>query len=303
MGMTRFQTSVVLAAVVLAGASLSAQAPAPQPGQVSRPTPTPQAPSQAQPVVVFQDSQTAREVQQQLRELMYRFPPSLHQVIQADPSLLSRPDYIAAYPPLVAFLQQHPDVARNPSFYFGEAAYEQPQSDRARSLGVIRNTIEGIGFLTGFLTVISLVYSLLRQALEYRRWKKQLQIQTELHTKLFDRMTNNQELLAYIESGAGRRFLEGAAPTPTIVPATAPTTIAPVMRILWSVQIGVVVVAAGIGFWIARATVDDVDLSSVFQVMGSLAIAVGIGFIASALLSWALSLRMGLMTAPEAKAE
>jgi hypothetical protein len=63
-------------------------------------------------------------------------------------------------------------------------------------------------------------------------------------------------------------------------------------------------VALGIGFWIARGTVDDADLISVFQVMGSLAIAVGVGFVVSALMSWALSQRMGLLaTTPPAKAE
>ena len=81
------------------------------------------------------------------------------------------------------------------------------------------------------------------------------------------------------------------------------SSIAPVARIMWSVQIGVVVVFAGIGFWIARGSIDDVDLASVFQVMGSLAIAVGVGFVVSAVLSWALSQRMGLIAANTAKAE
>ena len=78
---------------------------------------------------------------------------------------------------------------------------------------------------------------------------------------------------------------------------------APVARILWSVQIGVVVVAAGVGFWIARGTVEDVDVANLFWVMGSLAMAVGIGFVASALVSWALSLRMGLIATPASKVE
>jgi len=142
--------------------------------------------------------------------------------------------------------------------------------------------------------VIALVYALLRQTLEYRRWRRHIQIQTDIHTKLLDRMTNNQELLAYIETSAGRRFLE--APVPLMAQAPA-SSIAPVARILWSVQIGVVLVAAGIGFWIARTTVNDPDLISIFQVMGSLAMSVGVGFVVSALMSWALSQRMGLLAA------
>jgi hypothetical protein len=192
-------------------------------------------------------------------------------------------------------------VVRNPAFYFGSFGnFDRGYTESDRKIEVLRNTLEGITFLTGFLTVISLLYALLRQAIEYRRWRRQIQIQTEIHTKLLDRMTNNQELLAYIETSAGRRFLEAPVPLMAQPPASS---IAPVARILWSVQIGIVVVAAGIGFWIARGTVNDADLISVFQVMGSLAIAVGVGFVVSALMSWALSQRMGLLAAPHAKAE
>jgi hypothetical protein len=303
--MNRFHTaSFVLAAAAIAtsATSISAQE-APVPSR-SRTAPVAPAPAVAQtaPVVVYQNPTNARDVQQQLRDILDAYPPSLRQLIRLDPSLMLREDFMAPYPALAAFLQQHPEVARNPGFYFGEQYFEREQTDRERTLGMVRNTLDGIGFLAGFLTVISLVYALLRQALEYRRWRRQIQIQTEIHTILLDRMTNNQELLAYIETAAGRRFLE--APMPLMAAAQTPSmSIAPVARILWSVQIGVVVVAAGIGFWIARTSVDDVDLASVFQVMGSLAMAVGVGFVVSAMLSWALSQRMGLIAANAPKAE
>jgi hypothetical protein len=260
-------------------------------------TPAPQA---QPPVVFYQGGDNYRAVQNQLRDVLNRYPPSLRELIRLDPTLLNRADYMAPYPQLSAFLQLHPEIERNPAYYFGQPSYDEQRTPRDRVLDTIRNTIDGIGFLTGFLTVVCLLYALLRQGIEYRRWRRQIQIQTDVHTKLLDRMTNNQELLAYIETAAGRRFLE--APV-SVVNSPAASPLAPVTRILWSVQIGVVVVAAGIGFWVARATVDDVDLSSVFQVMGSLAIAVGVGFVVSALLSWALSLRMGLISASVPKAE
>ena len=296
--------SLALAAILAAGAPVFAQDI-----QVSRP---PTAPALAQPtapqspqnpVVVYQNPGNAREVQQQLREILEAYPPSLRQLLVLDPSLMQREDYMAAYPALNAFLQQHPEIQRNPAFYFGEPGrfFAVAQTERERTLDMIRNTIDGIGFLTGFLVVITLVYSLLRQALEHRRWRRQIQVQTDVHTKLLDRMTNNQELLAYIETTAGRRFLE--APIPLVAAQGMAASLAPVARILWSVQIGVVVVAAGVGFWVARASVDDVDLASVFQVMGSLAISVGVGFVVSAILSWALSQRMGLLGNPVAKVE
>jgi hypothetical protein len=255
------------------------------------------------PFVVYQDPgriQGAGEVRGQLQQILSAYPPSLRQLLALDPTLTQREDYMAPYPALTAFLQQHPEIVRNPVFYFGSPSNDRGYTESDRRLEVLRGTLEGVTFLTGFLVVISLVYGLLRQAIEYRRWRRQIQIQTDIHTKLLDRMTNNQELLAYIETSAGRRFLE--APVPLMAQAPA-TSIAPVARILWSVQIGVVVVAAGIGFWIARTTVTDADLISVFQVMGSLAMSVGVGFVVSALMSWALSQRMGLLAAPPAKAE
>jgi hypothetical protein len=304
--MSRIHTaSFALAATVAVGLSTPVFAQDLQAPTRPRSAPAqPVAPEAQQPVVVYQNSQTARDVQQQLREVLDRYPPSVRQLIQLDPTLMSRPDYMATYPQLQGFLQQHPEVVRNPTFYFGSPYndYERDLSDRQRTLNVVKNTIEGIGFLTGFLTVISFIYSLLRQALEYRRWRRQVQIQTDVHTKLLDRMTNNQELLAYMETASGRRFLE--APIAMSGPSSSlGSTLAPLTRILWSVQIGVVVVAAGIGFWIATTTIVDADLAVVFQVMGSLAIAVGVGFVVSAILSWALSQRMGLIAPPAVKVE
>src|SRR5688500_18337341 len=203
--MSRFHTAVLgLAAIVASSVvTISAQEP-PVP---SRPATVPAAPAPQSapqpgqtPIVVYQNPGNAREVQQQLREILEAYPPSLQQVIRLDPSLMQRADFMAPYPALSVFLQQHPEIVRNPSFYFGEPFFQRERTDRERTLDTIRGTIDGIGFLTGFLVVITLVYSLLRQALEYRRWRRQIQIQTDVHTKLLVRMTNNQELLAYIET-------------------------------------------------------------------------------------------------------
>ena len=303
--MNRIHTAPLLVAGALVAAVASpvfAQAP-PQP---ANPPAAPPAVAPAQrpaPVVVYQNPerlQNANEVQSELRRILSAYPPSVRQLLAIDPTLMQREDYMAPYPALTAFLQQHPEVVRNPNFYFGSPSYDRPYTDSDRRISAVQSVLEGLTFLTGFLTVIALVYALLRQALEYRRWRRQIQIQTEIHTKLLDRMTNNQELLAYIETSAGRRFLESPVP---LVAQSPGSSMAPVARILWSVQIGVVVVAAGIGFWIARATVNDPDLISVFQVMGSLAMSVGVGFVVSALMSWALSQRMGLLAAPAAKVD
>ena len=270
------------------------------PAGAQQPPAVPPAPVPPQPqVVLYQNTATdANQVRQQLEELLRQYPPSVRQVLQVDPTLMNRPDYIAPYPLLVGFLQQHPEIARNPSFFFGEAYFEREQTDRQRAFNVMRDIIGGFAFLIGFVVAISLIYSLLRAAIEHRRWRRQIQIQTDVHTKLFDRLTSNQDLLAYMESPAGRRFLESAP----IAAAMPQATMAPITRMLWSVQIGIVVAAVGGGFWMARGAVDDVDVSRVMTVMGTLAVAVGVGFIISAMVSWLLSMRLGLLSGVKSEA-
>ena len=268
----------------MAGVASAQQPPAPPPS-----VPAPGVP--AVPAVVYPPATDARETQQQLRELLEQYPPALREVLQVDPTLAQRADYMAPYPALAAFLQAHPEVTRNPAYFFGERYFERPTTSSERTMRELRQTLEGAAFLTGFLTVVALIFMLLRHALDYRRWRRQMQIQTEMHTKVFDRLTSNQELMAYIESPAARRFLE-AGPVAT---AEATPTSAPVARILWSVQIGVVIAAIGLGFWAARGTVTNLEVLNAFEVMGTLALAVGVGFVASAMVSWLLSQRLGLL--------
>ena len=69
---------------------------------------------------------------------------------------------------------------------------------------------------------------------------------------------------------------------------------APVSRILWSVQAGVVVMLAGAGLWLARTHVFD-ELSQLLYIVSLLAVSLGFGFVLSALASYALSRRLGLL--------
>src|SRR4051794_4986019 len=93
------------------GASRAAeavQAPAPaaraSPGG-SRPPEASRAPA---PVT---DDQNARETRDRVHEILEQYPPSVGQVLQLDPTLLSKPDYMASYPKLAAYVGQHPEVA------------------------------------------------------------------------------------------------------------------------------------------------------------------------------------------------
>ena len=65
-------------------------------------------------------------------------------------------------------------------------------------------------------------------------------------------------------------------------------------RVLWPVQAGVVLAAIGAGFWIARRAITDSDLLVAFEVLSTLAIVIGIGFVLSAIVSWGLLRHFGL---------
>src|SRR3954470_22038229 len=111
---------------VLAQSVKSIQSP-PEAARPQRPVATVPLVGQS-PVVVYQNPNeipNARNIEEQLRRIMDAYPPSLRVVLQNDPALLQRDDYVAPYPALALFLQQHPEVVRNPSFFLG-----QPYSER-----------------------------------------------------------------------------------------------------------------------------------------------------------------------------
>jgi hypothetical protein len=278
---------LVTASLFLAGTGpLSAQV---------RPLPTPQ-PGQPPPAnATFQETPDARFTRVELEQLLRQYPPSVGAVFMHDPSLLSRPEYLEPYPALVAFLAQHPEVARNPGFFFGTFQFrERDPKDRAFEL--LGMMLGGLAALAVFAAFISLLVWLIRAVIDHRRWLRLSRVQTEVHTKLMDRLTNNEDLLAYIQSPSGRRFLESA---PITLEGEPPPTSAPLSRILWSLQAGIVLVALGVGFRLAQRNVME-EVAEGFYVLGVVAIALGTGFAISALAAYFISTRLGLTPTPKA---
>ncbi len=260
------------------------------PGATAAAQPRPPAPRPSDAPV---DEQTARETRERLQQVLEQYPPSVPQVLRLDPSLLGKPDYLATYPTLAAFLTQHPEVAHNPVFFLGEARLNGADGGRTKALEVLENILGGVAILIGLMTLLGAVVWLLRSIIEHRRWLRATKIQTDAHTKIVDRLTSNEDMMAYIQSPAGQRFLSSAAVTIDIAPQAMS---APFNRILWSVQAGVVLTAVGLGLWFARNNVIE-EVGQVLQVLSILTIALGVGFIASALVSYALSRQLGLVPA------
>jgi hypothetical protein len=234
----------------------------------------------------------AQRTRDGLSRLLDRYPPAVRETLALDPSLLENQAYLAPYPALVSFLTNHPEIAHNPSFYIGERYGRRGLPDRATQVTEMwRDALGGLAAFIGFGMAIGLLVWLIRTIVDYRRWSRLAKVQTDVHTKLLDRFTANDDLLAYIQSPAGSKFLESS---PIRLDARPQAVGAPLGRILWSVQGGLVLVAGGIGLELVGARVAD-EAAQPLHALGVLAIALGLGFVISAVVSFVISQRLGLI--------
>jgi hypothetical protein len=254
---------------------------------------TPAAARQTQPPpdtqrVVVQDADWVRN---ELQNILRGYPRTVGEILRRDPSLMGRTDYMAAYPQLVAFLAQHPEIPRNVEFYFeGYGSWgRQPYDPEFEALGVLLGGMAGF-FL--FTTVLGVFAWLVRAVIQHRRWLKSSQVQADVHGKLMERMHTNEELLAYVQSPAGRRFLESSSPAQPDMD-NPPSIGAPVGPIIWSMMAGIVLTTVGIGFRLAGMYIGD-DSQRAFIVVGVIIIALGVGFMLASLMAYLVSSRLGL---------
>jgi hypothetical protein len=138
---------------------------------------------------------------------------------------------------------------------------------------------------------------IVRISLDNRRWNKMVKVQMDTHTKLLDRFASSQEMLAYMQSDAGRKFLEA----PLFEDQRRQVSVLPFSRILWSVQVGIVAAFFGAGILFLRGRVaPDADVG--FQVFGTLILTLGIGFLVSGAVSYVLAKYFGLLERRDALA-
>jgi hypothetical protein len=291
----RFRTAALLAALAL---PLTLAAAQPKTASPVRPDSAP----------ALSEKDTAA-LQRQLIDLL-KLSPRLTTVVAHDPSLLADTDYVTRNnPQLAAFLAAHPDIARNPEFYLfshmnpGDNGPDEAL-ERAVWPEIYRNPGRRTGFdeflsdappLLAFACFLAAVIWGIRVLIENRRWSRTFKLQSEVHGRLIDKFSSSQELAAYMQTEAGKRFLE-AAPIPlhSDTPQSIPNAVA---RILTPIQIGVVMVLLGIGCILLRHT--DVNNEVRMLVWGTVILMPGIGFILSAGITWILASRLGLMPPPQ----
>ncbi len=265
---------------------------------VAQPKQVPASP--AAPALTEQDFGATQE---ELIRLL-RLSPKLTTVVARDPSLLANQEYVSRNnPQLAQFLESHPEIARNPDFYLftrhegrggrgGDPLERAVWPEFARQEPTIsQEFVHDLTPFLAFLCILGALAWLVRLLLENRRWSRIFKLQTDVHSKLIDRFGTNQELLTYMDTEAGRRFLE-AAPIPMGF-ETEQRVPSAVAKILTPLQIGIVMTLLGIGFLFLRHAV--ADLEAPMLVLGTAILMPGIGFILSAGITWVLAGRLGLV--------
>jgi hypothetical protein len=248
------------------------------------------------------DQQSAEQTRSEFRQVLRQFPPALGRVLVLDPTLLTNKGYLEAYPALLQYLATHPEIARDPTYYlrdFVESAYsfERDPLDpdvavKREVMSMWRNMFESVMVFAGFTMFALALGWMIKYITDHRRWLRTTKTQSEVHTKLLERMTSSEDLKAYMESEAGQRFLQAS---PLAMEAANQQTVgAPFSRILWSVQVGVVMIALGIGFMFIRRGLET-EVQQMIGAWGTLAIALGVGFAISAAASYVISSRLGLL--------
>ena len=190
----------------------------------------------------------------------------------------------------------HPEIALNPAYYLGARANGLlgPHPDHAAQVvnmweRIMSNLVALCAFGLAARVVYMDVPDISRRAAVEPAFEKR---QADVHTKLLDRFSTSEELMAYIATLAGSKFLQ-----------SAPICGGPgITKYGDSVEPDHVVRAgrAGAGGGGHRSDVCerqgvDYEASQLLQVLGILALALGAGSAISAGVAYLLSQRMGLL--------
>jgi len=246
------------------------------------------------------------DMQDQLLQLL-RVTPTLAEVLSRDPSLLGNADYVNRYnPALETFLEAHPEIRQNPDFYLFNNLHgqnEQPSEALERELwpDVARRQPDhdhrlievAVPFLV-FLCILGALLWLIHVLLENRRWNRIFKLQSDVHGKLIERFATSEEVLNYMSTEAGKRFLE-ATPIAVGFERALPVP-SPVARVLTPMQIGIVMMMLGLGLISLRNSIPGAGAP--LLALGVVVLMPGLGFIISAGITWWMSRHFGLIEGP-----
>ena len=137
------------------------------------------------------------------------------------------------------------------------------------------------------LSIFSTIAWVLRGFIAYRQRIQIARLQADMQNRLLEKFGSSQELLAYLQSGPGEKFVASA----TIERAK------PYGRILGALQSGVILAFVGMALFFLADRIPDAYEGFLF--LGTVSLALGLGFLASSGLAYRLSRSWGLIPGGE----
>lgn len=128
-----------------------------------------------------------------------------------------------------------------------------------------------------------MVFSIVRVLSTNRSRREAVKAQQDLQTRLLEKFGSAPELSAFLQTEAGESFVKGVQSSP-------PNAMA---RILTSVQSGLLTFVLGIAFLMLEAWLKFDE--PVFAILGTICVALGIGFLASSFVSYRLSKSLNIL--------
>mgnify|MGYP001765326557 CR=1 FL=1 len=147
---------------------------------------------------------------------------------------------------------------------------------------------EFAGMIGGVSAMVAIAW-VVRAALDHQRAKRIIGAQAELQHKLLEKFGSSKELMEFLGSGAGQRFLLSTAPAPGN----------PYARILGSIRSGILLTLLGGAMLFLSDRI--AEAAEGFSMLGAIALVLGIGFLLSSAVVYLLSRSWGLLPrGPEA---
>lgn len=143
--------------------------------------------------------------------------------------------------------------------------------------------MEEMAPMLAMVVMFGATVQIVRSVQQHRRLKQLAEYQYNLHHELLEKFGSSQDMLNYLESDAGKKLVD-LAPAEKIKPHA---------KILSSIQNGIILALAGGAFYLMRTQINDAFEE--FTFMGVLGMALGIGFLVSAVVAYVLSKSWGLL--------
>ncbi len=242
-----------------------------------------------------EEGHSVERTRNEFRSVLNQYSNQMGTLLALEPSLLSNEEFLQGHPDLAAFIAKHPEVAQHPTTYLDAA--------QVRSQSAFGDILEGLIIFGVVIFIAAVLAWLVRTIIEQKRWNRLSRQQAEVHNKILDRFGSTEELMQYVKTPAGSKFLESAPiPLHTEPQAAASARSAPLTRVMRSIQIGIIVAAGAFGMFLVSFRFDRDTAADLFA-MGTIGFCIGAGFIGSALISLFLSRKLGVWQAPAEDAD